>query len=166
MNPFQIRRKNISLLSIFNQRHTTEWASRLLSVSSPSSCCRCRSISLQSPIFQASFLSEHIPSLPSCLKSLWTPNANSVRHLIRHINSISPLIALIPLCNEFLCGVPSVQQGSELWCCYSHGLRKPFLLNNKLKRVDSTSARVICWATRCSVHCIMSRRYPSAPTAV
>lgn len=51
-----------------------------------------------------------IQSLPFCLNSLWTPNANSVRHLIRHINSISPLIALIPLCNEFLCDVPLVQQ--------------------------------------------------------
>ena len=46
---------------------------------------------------------EHISSLPSCLNSLWTPNANSVRHLIRHINSISPLIALIPLSKAFHC---------------------------------------------------------------
>lgn len=40
----------------------------------------------------------HLPYL----NSLWTPNANSVSHLIRHINSISPLIAVIPLCSEFL----------------------------------------------------------------
>lgn len=38
----------------------------------------------------------------SYLNSLWTPNANSVSHLIRHINSISPLIAVLPLCSEFL----------------------------------------------------------------
>lgn len=53
---------------------------------------------------------------PLCLNSLWTPNANSVGHLIRHINSISPLIALIPLCNEFLCGIPSAQQRFTLRC--------------------------------------------------
>lgn len=71
----------------------------------PPSCCFSYSIILYSAICQPFFFSEHISSLPSCLKSLWTPNANLVRHLIRHINSISPLIALIPLCNEFLCGI-------------------------------------------------------------
>lgn len=48
-------------------------------------------------------------TLTSSLNSLWTPNANSVRHLIRHINSISLLIVLIPLSNKFLRDVPLVQ---------------------------------------------------------
>lgn len=38
----------------------------------------------------------------SYLNSLWTPNANSVSHLIRRINSISPLIAVILLHSEIL----------------------------------------------------------------
>lgn len=40
-------------------------------------------------------------TLAPSLNSLWTLNANSVRHSIRHIHSISPLIVLIPLCNTF-----------------------------------------------------------------
>lgn len=50
-----------------------------------------------SAIFPPSFVGP-LSSLLYGLNSLWTPNANSVRHLIRHINSISPLIAVIPLC--------------------------------------------------------------------
>lgn len=125
MDPFyrQMRRRNISLSEIINQRDEAGLRNVLCTVkhfisqsfylfSSPS--CICYSIPSYSPVCQLFFLSaEHISSLPSCLNSLWTPNANSVRHLIRHINSISPLIALIPLCNEFLCGIPSVQQNFE-----------------------------------------------------
>ena len=121
MDPFyrQMRRRNISLSEIINQRDKTGLRNVLCTVkrfisqsfylsSAPS--CICSSSPSYSPVCQPFFLSaEHISSPPSCLNSLWTPNANSVRHLIRHINSISPLIALIPLCNEFLCGIPSVQ---------------------------------------------------------
>lgn len=59
-----------------------------------------------SAIFPPSFVGP-LSSLLYGLNSLWTPNANSVRHLIRHINSISPLIAVIPLCREFVRGVLS-----------------------------------------------------------
>lgn len=69
-----------------------------------------QSVSLSLPLQSISH-----PS-PPCLNSLWTPNANSVRHLIRHINSISPLIALIPFCNEFLCSIPSEQQNFKPQC--------------------------------------------------
>lgn len=130
MNPFhrQMSRGNISLSKIINQGDKTgpsETRSRSnvqrtlkLLLSQPfylfsSSSCLCYLIFLS--VCQAFLLStEHISFLPSCLNSLRTPNANSVSHLIRHINSISPLIALIPLCNEFLSGIPSVQQNFKL----------------------------------------------------
>lgn len=53
----------------------------------------------------------------SYLNSLWTPTANSVSHLIRHINSISPLIAVIPLCSEFL--LASLQGGGVFFVFFS-----------------------------------------------
>lgn len=59
-----------------------------------------------SAIFPPSYVGP-VSSLLYGLNSLWTPNANSVRHLIRHINSVSPLIAVIPLCREFVRGVLS-----------------------------------------------------------
>ncbi len=133
MNPFhrQMSTRNISPSKIINQKDKTGLSEtksqrnvlctvkRLKSQSFylfPSPSCLCYSIFLCSPICQPFSLSaEHICSLPSRLNSLWTSNANSVRHLIRHINSVSPLIALIPLCNEFLCGIPLVQQNFKLW---------------------------------------------------
>lgn len=126
MDPFhrQMRRRNISLSKRNNQTDKTGLTENKnqRNVLYTVKCFRAQSsylstllFSFYSPVCQSFFLSaKHISSLPSCLNSLWTPNANSLRHLIRHINSISPLIALIPPCNEFLSGIPLVQHKFKL----------------------------------------------------
>lgn len=86
---------------------------------------------------------------PLCLNSLWTPNANSVGHLIRHINSISPLIALIPLCNEFLCGIPSAQQCFTLRCQQRHPFKS--CVDNEHMAVVVCRARYMQRSVLCHV---------------
>lgn len=89
----------------------------------------------------------------SYLNSLWTPNANSVSHLIRHINSISPLIAVIPLCSKFL--LVSLQGGGVFFLVFFHstllhGLEKIIYLKGDSPRNDSIYTGMImhsCWLT-------------------
>lgn len=87
------------------------------------------------------------------LNSLWTPNANSVSHLIRHINSISPLIAVIPLCSEFL--LASFQGRSLFFFFFTlQGPKKRIYLKGDSTRNDSEyTGRImhsrigLCWLT-------------------
>lgn len=99
-----------------------------------------------------------VSSLLSCLNSLWTPNANSVRHLIRHINSISPLIVVIPLCSEFLCGVLSGRRhffffSFFIHCTVARPVKRIYLKRDSPRNDSKYTGRImhsssgLCWLT-------------------
>lgn len=93
----QIGSINVPLSEGFNQTLLWEKPTGLLFLSFLLPMFLCYFIFLCCPICLPFMLPQNISYAASSFKSLRTPNANSVRHLIRHINSKSPLNGVILL---------------------------------------------------------------------